>query len=57
MTVEEIMRDRLGGDFIDMKEELQAVFDRSVDLLTKQSLKNPFRRRSIQTSQRVIYAA
>jgi predicted nucleotidyltransferase len=44
-------------DFIDMKEELEAMFRRSVDLLTKRSLKNPFRRHSILTSQRTIYAA
>jgi len=44
-------------DFIDMKDELSAMFGRPVDLLTKQSLKNPFRRHSILTSRRVIYAA
>lgn len=44
-------------DFIDMKEELEAMFSRSVDLLTEKSLKNPFRRHSILTSRRAIYAA
>ena len=44
-------------DFIDMNDELAAMFGRSVDLLTKRSLKNPFRRHSILTSRRVVYAA
>ena len=44
-------------DIIDMKEELEAMFSRSVDLLTEKSLKNPFRRHSILTSRRAIYAA
>lgn len=44
-------------DFIDMKDELVAMFGRPVDLMTEPSLKNPFRRHSILTSRRILYAA
>lgn len=44
-------------DLIDMREELRELFGRGVDLVEKQSLVNPFRRRAILSSQQVIYAA
>ncbi|HUF07975.1 MAG TPA: nucleotidyltransferase family protein [Rhodothermales bacterium] len=44
-------------DFVDMREELEGLFGRRVDLLSKPALKNPFRRREILTTQQVIYAA
>lgn len=44
-------------DFVDMQEELQRLFGRRVDLLSKPALKNPFRRDAILTTQQVIYAA
>ena len=43
-------------DFIEMKEELQGILGREVDLVEKSSLRNPFRRRAILSTQRVIYA-
>jgi uncharacterized protein len=44
-------------DFVDMQEELKNIFGRHVDLVLKSGLRNPFRRREILRSQRVIYAA
>lgn len=44
-------------DFVDMQDELTEVFGRKADLLSKRALKNPFRRRSILASARVLYAA
>ena len=44
-------------DFIDMREELEQMFGRRVDLLSKKSLKNPWRRAEILRTHRVIYAA
>lgn len=44
-------------DFIDMREELEQMFGRPVDLLSKKGLKNPFRRAEILRTQQVIYAA
>ncbi len=44
-------------DFVDMIDELKAVFGRKVDLVEKDSLRNPFRRQRILGSNEVIYAA
>jgi len=44
-------------DFVDMQDELTQLFGRKADLLSKRALKNPFRRRSILSSARVLYAA
>lgn len=38
-----------------MQQELEAMFGRHVDLVEKAGLRNPFRRKSILTSMRVIY--
>ncbi|MBP1775997.1 MAG: putative nucleotidyltransferase [candidate division NC10 bacterium] len=44
-------------DFVDMQEELKALFGRDVDLVEAEGLRNPFRRRSILQSKEVIHAA
>jgi len=44
-------------DFVDMIDELQAIFGRKVDLVEKDSLRNPFRRQAILDNNEVIYAA
>ena len=44
-------------DFVDMKEELEALLGRPVDLVEKSALRNPFRRRAILGNHEVIYAA
>lgn len=44
-------------DFVDMQDELTQVFGRKADLLSKRALKNPFRRDSILSTARVLYAA
>lgn len=44
-------------DLVDMKEELEALLGRSVDLVTRGGLRNPFRRHEILTSRQVVYAA
>jgi predicted nucleotidyltransferase len=44
-------------DFVDMIDELKAIFGREVDLVEKESLRNPFRRQRILASNEVIYAA
>jgi hypothetical protein len=47
-------------DFVDMEDELAAIFGRKVDLVDREAVeqsRNPFRRRSILTSARVVYAA
>lgn len=44
-------------DFIRAQEELKQIFGREVDLVEKEAIRNPFRRRHILTHQEVIYAA
>jgi len=44
-------------DWLDMIDELKALFGREVDLVDKQGLRNPFRRHGILTFREVLYAA
>jgi len=41
----------------EMRDELIALFGRDVDLVEKEGLRNPFRRRTILDTREVIYAA
>jgi predicted nucleotidyltransferase len=43
-------------DIITIKEELETLFGREVDLVEKVALKNPFRRYEILSTKQVIYA-
>jgi len=38
-------------------DDLQAIFGREVDIVEKDTIRNPFRRRAILSSREVIYAA
>ncbi len=42
---------------LDMKEELEAHFGRTVDLVEKEALRNPWRRYEILRTREVLYAA
>ena len=44
-------------EIIDMKLELEAMFKRPVDLVEKEGLRNPYRRKEILNTAKVIYAA
>ncbi len=44
-------------DWLDMIEELKAIFGRDVDLVAKSGLKNPFRRHEILGTAEVLYAS
>ena len=44
-------------DLVQMNGELQALFERRVDLVQKEGLQNPFRRYEILRTHEVIYAA
>jgi uncharacterized protein len=43
-------------DWLNMQEELKVSFDRNVDLVSKEYLKNPYRRHEILNTCQVIYA-
>ncbi|MFC1705353.1 nucleotidyltransferase family protein [Planctomycetota bacterium] len=49
--------DRVVFDLVYMKEELEEMLGREVDLVVENALRNPFRRASILQSKRPIYAA
>lgn len=44
-------------EFVDMKEELGKILNSEVDIVEKEGLKNPFRKRNILSTRKVIYAA
>lgn len=44
-------------DFIDLQDELSALFHRKVDVVSERGLRNPFRRREILETRQVVYAA
>jgi len=44
-------------DFVEMREELEGIFQRKVDLVSEGGLRNPFRRHEILSSRQVVYAA
>lgn len=43
-------------DWMKMQKEIEALFGRKVDLVSKKYLKNPYRRHEILKTQKVIYA-
>lgn len=44
-------------EMADMLGELEALFGRDVDLVEKEGLQNPFRRRAILDTREIVYAA
>lgn len=44
-------------DMAEMKIELESLFGREVDLVTKEGLVNPYRRYTILTTREVVYGA
>ena len=44
-------------EWVDMIAELREIFGRDVDLLSRQSLRNPFRRHEILKTRETLYAA
>lgn len=44
-------------EWVDMIEELKAIFGREIDLVSKQGLRNPIRRCAILAGREVVYAA
>jgi predicted nucleotidyltransferase len=44
-------------DLISMREELEGLLGRKVDLVEKDAVRNPFRRREILNTHQVVYAA
>ena len=45
------------SDLLDMKDELEALHGRPVDIVEKEALRNPWRRYEILRTREVLYAA
>jgi predicted nucleotidyltransferase len=41
--------------YLDLAEALERLFGRRVDLLTEQSIRNPFLRREVQATRQLVY--
>lgn len=54
---EEGARKGLLDAYFGLKEELEALFGRPVDLLTARAVRNPYLRESIERSRQTLYAA
>ena len=48
---------RFGGVYFDLKESLEELFGRPVDLVTPSSIRNPYFHESIERSRVQLYAA
>lgn len=44
-------------DLVRLREELEALFGRPVDLVEKEAVRNPYRRRTILGDRQILYAA
>ncbi|HOE65585.1 MAG TPA: nucleotidyltransferase domain-containing protein [Candidatus Hydrogenedentes bacterium] len=44
-------------ELMDMKAEMEALFGRSVDIVEREALRNPWRRQEILNTHEVVYAA
>lgn len=44
-------------DWVDLKDELETLFERQIDIVDKEGLKNPYRRHEILHNQQVIYVS
>jgi predicted nucleotidyltransferase len=44
-------------ELAEMQDELETLFGRKIDLVEKEALQNPIRKRNILTSSEVLYAA
>ena len=50
-------RDKSLFDLIDLKNELEELIGRSVDIVEKAALRNPYKKAEILSTAKVIYAA
>jgi hypothetical protein len=44
-------------DLMEIKQEFEKLFNRQVDIVEKDALRNPYRKKTILNSARIIYAA
>jgi len=57
ITFHEIPIDRCTDNYFDLHYELEALFNRNIDLITERSLSNPYLIKSIEETKPLLYAA
>jgi predicted nucleotidyltransferase len=55
IETEDIMPDEKGENLIALWDDLEALFNRKVDLLTENALRNPFLKKEIEQTRKLIY--
>ncbi|WOK07415.1 nucleotidyltransferase domain-containing protein [Imperialibacter roseus] len=57
ISFKEISFEKYTDNYFDLHRQLEKLFDRKVDLITENSLSNPFFIESVQETKQLIYAA
>lgn len=57
LSFNEISIDQYTDNYFDLHYELEALFNRKVDLITERSLTNPYLIKSIEETKELLYAA
>ena len=57
ISFKEISIDRYTDHYFELHEALESIFKRKVDLITENSLSNPYFIKSIEASKELLYAA
>ena len=57
VTFKDMEPARLADAYFGLKEDLEALLQREVDLVTERSISNPYFRREIERDNAVVYAA
>ena len=57
VTFQELARDQYSDAYFGLLEDLQALFQRPVDLVVASAIRNPYFRQAVESSKTLIYAA
>ncbi|MEQ8879906.1 MAG: nucleotidyltransferase domain-containing protein [Cyclobacteriaceae bacterium] len=57
IAFKDLPTDRYTDNFFDLHDQLEALFGRKVDLITENSLSNPYFIESIEETKQLLYAA
>ena len=55
VEVADLSPEERGENLIALWDNLELLFDRKVDLLTEQSLRNPFFRKEVEQTKKIVY--
>ncbi|WP_290650860.1 nucleotidyltransferase domain-containing protein [Aquisalimonas sp.] len=57
VTFEDMDPERLADAYFGLKEGIEALLEREIDLVTERSVNNPYLRREIERNNAIVYAA